>query len=377
MSYLKFGGVLIVMLSLICGTHYYLARRIDDCVRHFFPALHPMCVTVLLIFFTVMMLLSVARPLSGVPQRLLSAIGACWMGMFAYLLLFLLAADLVCLPARLLFAVPQKMYLAVRLTAIALALVTVVYGFFHANRIHTVHYDIQLAEQPSSQMRVVMLSDLHLGAVNSEARLKKIVAGIEEQNPDLVCIAGDIFDNDYSAILNPDGMIDALRQISAVHGVYACPGNHDAGAGFAQMGEFLERASIRLLKDEFVVIGERLILVGRLDPSPIGGYGGEKRKALSAVLAGAAPGLPVVVLDHNPIDAKNYRGEADLVLSGHTHKGQIFPGSLITDAMYAVDYGYLRTETGTRIIVSSGAGTWGPPIRVGSDCEIVSIDLEF
>lgn len=226
-------------------------------------------------------------------------------------------------------------------------------------------------------MRVVMLSDLHLGAVNSEARLSKIVARINEQNPDLVCIAGDIFDNDYSAIMNPDEVSGTLTQISAAHGVYACLGNHDAGKDFEQMEAFLERANIQLLKDEHVVIDGRLILAGRLNFSPIGGYSEEKRQALSAVLSGASPDLPVVVLDHNPANAAEYRGEADLILSGHTHRGQIFPGNLVTGAMYTVDYGYYRAEDGTQIIVTSGAGTWGLPIRVGTDCEIVRIDLEF
>lgn len=340
MSYLKFGGVMIVMLSLICGIHYYLARRIWHCVQAFCPKLRLVYVLLLFIFLTAMMFLSIARPFQGVPQRIISIIGTGWMGMFVYLLLYFLTADLFCLLARFFTGMPQKLRLATELGAIALALITVVYGFFHANRIYTVHYNVQLTEQPASQMRVVMLSDLHLGAVHSEARLEKVVASINGQKPDLVCIAGDIFDNDYHSILNPDQVVHTLKKISATYGVYACLGNHDAGAEFAQMEAFLERADIHLLKEEHVVIEEQLILAGRLDGSPIGKYNSEKRQSLQEVLSGAAAELPVVMLDHNPANISQYRTEADLILSGHTHKGQIFPGSFITNAMYTVDYGY-------------------------------------
>lgn len=142
MNYLKFGGALIVMLSLICGTFYYLTRHIYQCTQYFFPKLRLVYVITLLVFLTVMMFLSVARPLSGVPQRIISTIGACWMGLFSYLLLYFLAADLIYLLSRLIPAVPEKLHLAARLGAMVLALVTFVYGFVHANQIHTVDYDV-------------------------------------------------------------------------------------------------------------------------------------------------------------------------------------------------------------------------------------------
>ena len=375
MSYLKFGGALLVMLSALCGSCYYLARRLHACGQYFFPRLRMIHAAGLLVFLTVMLFLSMARPWQGVGQWIVSTVGAVWMGLFVYLLLYFLAADLICLAVRFIPAAPPKLIISARLAALVLAMTTVIWGCFHAHQIHTAEYDVQLTEQHASRMRVVMLSDLHLGAVGSEARLEKVVDRINEQQPDLVCIAGDIFDNSYRSILNPDEVAEALGRISTAYGVYACLGNHDSGSDFGRMEEFLERAGVRLLKDECAVIDERLILAGRLDPYPIGGHGGETRRPLAEVLSGAAPGLPVVVLDHNPANAAEYRGEADLILSGHTHRGQIFPGSLVTGAMYAVDYGYGRTGDGAQIIVTSGAGTWGLPIRVGTDCEIVRIDL--
>ena len=375
MSYLKIGGVMVVLLSLLCGAHYYLAKRISHCLQWLFPKFRFLHVLLALVFLTVMLMLSIARPFPGVGQRIISVIGTCWMGLALYLLLYMLAGEVVLLFSRLIPSVPNTLRNVTEATAIVLALLTFIGGFLHASRVQTVHYEVQLAEQPTSQMRVVMLSDVHLGAVNSEARLEKTVAAINAQQPDLVCIAGDIFDNNYSAIRNPEQVIQTLKQIQSTYGVYACLGNHDAGTEFGKMEAFLEQAGIRLLKDECVTIDGRLTLAGRLDPSPIGGYLGQTRQPLSVVLSGAEPKLPVVLLDHNPGSLPEYQGEAALILSGHTHKGQIFPGSLITNSLFTVDYGYYRAEDGTQVIVSSGAGTWGLPIRVGTDCEIVSILL--
>jgi predicted MPP superfamily phosphohydrolase len=142
------------------------------------------------------------------------------------------------------------------------------------------------------------------------------------------------------------------------------------------MTAFLEQADIRLLSDEYAVIDNRLILAGRLDGSPIGGYGEQKRRELSDFLVSQDPSLPVIVLDHNPAHVHSYGKEADLILCGHTHKGQLFPANFITNAMYAVDYGYYQKDPQSpHVIVTSGVGYWGMPMRVGTDCEIVTIHL--
>jgi len=142
------------------------------------------------------------------------------------------------------------------------------------------------------------------------------------------------------------------------------------------MLDFLERSNIKVLIDEYVAIDERFILAGRLDPSPIGRFGDMRRKKPAEVLSGIDVKLPVIVIDHNPANIDEYGSEVDLVLCGHTHRGQIFPGNLFTRAMYVVDYGYYRKdESSPHVVVTSGAGTWGMPMRVGTNCEVVSIKL--
>jgi predicted MPP superfamily phosphohydrolase len=139
---------------------------------------------------------------------------------------------------------------------------------------------------------------------------------------------------------------------------------------------FLEQSNIKLLNDEHVVIDGRLILVGRLDSSPIGGTGELRRKDFSEVMAQIDANLPVVVMDHNPANINQYDGDADLILSGHTHRGQLFPGSIITGLLFTADYGhYQKDPASPHLVVTQGVGTWLMPMRVGTNSEIVSIAL--
>ena len=133
---------------------------------------------------------------------------------------------------------------------------------------------------------------------------------------------------------------------------------------------------VKLLKDEYVIIDGRMALFGRLDASPIGGAGKLQRKSISDAIAYLDADMPIVVMEHNPARIGEYGGETDLILSGHTHKGQIFPGNLFTNFMFAVDYGHYQKNDGSpHVIVTSGAGTWGMPMRIGTNNEIASITL--
>ena len=200
--------------------------------------------------------------------------------------------------------------------------------------------------------------------------------GINSLEPDIVCIVGDIFNDDYFAIRNPAAASALLKSIEAKYGVYACLGNHDGGKTLNEMLAFLERSNIKILNDEYVIIDERLALLGRLNPSPIGGAGNLQRKNTADILAAIDVGLPIVVMEHNPSAIDQYGGETDMILSGHSHRGQIFPGNFITKAIYPVHYGYYqKDEDSPHVIVTSGVGTWGMPLRVGTNNEIVSITL--
>jgi hypothetical protein len=238
-----------------------------------------------------------------------------------------------------------------------------------------VHYEIELAKGLEVGLTVVMISDLHLGDVMSERRLSSIVNAINSLNPDIVCITGDIFNDDFRTIQNPQRARDLLLNINSTYGVFACLGNHDGGSTFNEMAAFLDESGVRLLMDEYEIIDGRFVIVGRLDPSPIGGLEGRKRQELADFLP-FDTGLPVIVMDHNPMSIGTYGAETDLVLSGHTHRGQVFPGSLITKRIFHIDYGHrLGTGETPHLIVTQGVHTWLMPVRVGTNNEIVSIRI--
>lgn len=379
-----FFGVMFIIFSVFAGIGFYIAHRIYHGLVCFIPNLPFWPVLVIQLILSLILILGFGRsmmPLSGEVKHVLGIISAYCMGIFIYLLFFTVVADVLLLVLRLLkgsviAGQPVRGY--VTLGVLLLTVVTCLYGFINARQIDHVSYEVNLPGKTDiSDMKIVMISDLHLGAVGSERRLEKVVEEINELNPDVVCIAGDFFDTDYAAIRDPEAAIETLQEIRSTFGVYACLGNHDAGQTIGQMTAFLEQAGIQALNDAHTIIDDRLVLVGRLDAYPIGGYGEQKRKELAEFFERQDDALPVIVMDHNPAHIDSYGTEADVILSGHTHKGQVFPANLVTNAMYAVDYGYYQKDVQSpHVIVTSGVGYWGMPMRVGTDCEIVSIRIQ-
>ena len=371
----------VVLLLLYAGMNFYIARRLYQWVSLLFPKINAIVFSAIYTLTALSVIFAFLPANSGVGIAL-RWFGAHWMGGFLYFIIFFLTADIVMLLGRLIKLIPNPRPQSVSFVAGLLVLLMVTgfvsYGRYNANQIKHTAYTIQLSEpSPASGINLVMISDLHLGAVNSENNLVDIVERINDLEPDIVCVVGDIIDGDYTAIQNPSQASELLKSIKSTYGVYACLGNHDAGSTFNEMVRFFDQSNIILLNDESVVIDNRLVLIGRIDGSPIGGAGDLQRGDIVEILAETDTNMPIVVMDHNPGNIEQYGEDIDLVLSGHTHKGQIFPGNLITNVIYAVDYGYYKQDAySPNIIVTSGVGTWGPPMRIGTDNEIVSILLQ-
>jgi len=375
--------VTIIMMAIFGGINFYISKRVHSGITTVFSKCPFWVVLVILIIFTLIMILGFAGSMLPLPEavkRILGVASSYCMGIFVYLLLFVLLADFVLVIFNLLgfgFVKTAVYKMASLSVVLVLTVTTVVYGICHAREIEHISYEIAIeGKKDISDIKLIMISDLHLGAVGSEYKLERIVEEINNENPDMVCIAGDFFDTDYSSIRNPKKAIDTIKNIKSEYGVYACLGNHDAGKTTGKMQNFLKQCNITVLNEEYVVIDERLILAGRLDSTPIGGYGNISRKNFSDFFDIKETDLPLIVMDHNPANIDEYSNNVDLILSGHTHKGQIFPASIVTNLLYKVDHGYYRENSDSpQVVVSSGVGTWGMPMRVGSDCEIVSIDF--
>lgn len=368
----------VLFLLLFGGTSYYIGFRLYQVAHAYLPVA---ACNILVGAFVAVTLIFVARflvifvPNLKTIKRFINWVSSYWMGAFIYLFLFFILADIVLVIGRCIGIFQSPMPYSIRLytsaIAICLSIVMIGYGIYHANQIETVSYEIQLTKNPDGdELNLVLISDLHLGAVTSEQKLENIVEKINQMNPDIICIAGDIFDTDYENINNPEKAAETLSQLTARYGVYCCLGNHDAGVTFGKMETFLENSKIRCLNEEYVNIANRFILLGRVDSSPIGNQGNLLRTDTKSLLDSIETQLPIVVLDHNPANLKQYIADADLILCGHTHHGQVWPANFVTA------YGYYPVKNNIpQTIITSGIGVWGMPMRVGSSCEIVNIKL--
>ena len=250
---------------------------------------------------------------------------------------------------------------------------------------------VNKAVEGIDEMKIVLVADLHLGYNIGEKQMRQMVERINEQNADLVVIAGDIFDNEWEAVNEPAALAGTLRGIRSKYGVYACYGNHDieepvlVGFTFHQnekkesdpcMDEFLKNANITLLHDEGALIDGKFYLYGRADAHRPG-RGIEKRKTPGEITAGMDKDKPIIVLDHQPKELQALADAGvDLDLCGHTHNGQMFPGNLMIKLMWENACGYLQKGQ-MHNIVTSGVGLFGPDMRVGTTAEICPITIHF
>lgn len=246
-----------------------------------------------------------------------------------------------------------------------------VYGFVDALRIRTEHVVIRTAKIPPemNRFRIVQISDVHLGLIVREERLARIVERIRAAGPDLLVSTGDLVDGSMD---DREGLAAMLKELPVKYGRFAVTGNHEYYAGLRRSLDFIENAGFFLLRGEAVPFLPWLSIAGVDDPAG-GGYGNPL--AEQEVLSRIPKDHFSLLLKHRPHVDESALGLFDLQLSGHTHKGQIFPFTLIIKALFPIDAGRLNLHNGSVLYVSRGTGTWGPPIRFLSPPEVTVIDL--
>ena len=240
-------------------------------------------------------------------------------------------------------------------------------GLVAARRIHVERVSLVSDRLPPGfpSLRLAQISDLHLGVLIGRQRLDRVLNMIRGLAPDIVISTGDLVDAQAHFL---DGLSAQLAALQPPLGKFAVTGNHERYAGLAHALDFHARSGFRLLRGEAVEVGG-IVLAGVDDPAVMG-----ERADDAGVLAGIPADRFVVFLKHQPIiDAK---ARFDLQLSGHTHKGQIFPFGLLVRLAYPMVAGLHALPNGTHLYVSRGTGTWGPPIRLFSPPEITLIELK-
>lgn len=336
----------------------------------------------------------------GSLRRVLNVAGTYWYGVVIYILLIVGILDLIRIIIRKVKKIPKSETTITRKKFIALGTVVVViigsiavFGGIQARTINTAEYEIDVNKDGGNidSLNVVLVADQHMGYSVGTSMMQDMVNKINAYNPDIVIMAGDIFDNNYDALDDPERLIDIYRQIHSKYGVYAVYGNHDIDemiiAGFTfpteeklvadtRMDEFLEKAGVVNLRDEYVLIDDSFYLYGRPDYSKEG-RGIDGRKTPAALTANLDKSKPVFVIDHEPRELQELSDAGvDVDMSGHTHDGQIFPLNFTSKLIWENSRGLLKK--GDMIsVVTSGVGFYGPGIRVGTEAEVVDLKVNF
>ncbi len=310
-----------------------------------------------------------------------------WAAAVLYLLMALLVIDLVRLLCGALWTSPAhllgsgyegaKTILLCVLTGGMAVLLAI--GYFNAvyPEVKVQELTIHKSAAGRDSLNVVLVSDLHLGLSNGRQELSRWVKAINAQQPDMVLIAGDMFD-DNPAPVERKKLGEILEDIKAPLGVYFAQGNHDGYGDFTRACRYLEAHGIKVLTDTALLIENSFYVVGRLDRSAGMGMALNKgRKSVEELTAGLDKSKAVILLDHQPYELeKAAAAGVDLQVSGHTHHGQIWPFNLITQRMYEKDYGYLQ-KGNSHFYISEGLGSWGPPVRIATRSEIVLLKVKF
>jgi uncharacterized protein len=307
-------------------------------------------------------------------------VGAYWLGAMVYFFLTFLVLDLVRVVIDVVpFMPPLHDGLAITRAVYSgsaiLVIMLVVAGSLNARRIRVKTLQIAI-DRPGVVMRPVTLavaSDIHLGTIINRKRIQRIVDALNSIDADVVLLAGDVVDEDLAPVIKQN-LGEVLRTIQSRYGTFAITGNHEYIGGVDDAVEYLRNHGIRVLRDEAITVDGMLTLVGREDLMR-GRLANGGRKPLADLLAGIERTLPIILLDHQPFRLHEAEKQGvDLQLSGHTHHGQMWPFNYITRRVYEVSWGYLKKGL-THYYVSCGVGTWGPPIKIGSNAEIVAITL--
>jgi predicted MPP superfamily phosphohydrolase len=197
---------------------------------------------------------------------------------------------------------------------------------------------------------------------------------INAQNPDIILLVGDTFDEDLGPVIR-NNMGQQLQMLRSKMGIFAVTGNHEYYGNPAVAVKYLEDHGIKVLQDTTVVVGGLLNLIGRNDRQSISMLH-KQRKPLDELVKESNPKLPIVLMDHQPFHLEEAeQNGVTLQLSGHTHHGQMWPFNYITSAIFEVSHGFYK-KGNTSYYVSTGYGTWGPPVRTGNRPEVVVITLE-
>jgi uncharacterized protein len=316
------------------------------------------------IFYTLLIIAVISYPLSAMIERVVSNTAtrifytgaSAWMGVSFYLLTFIIIYSLI----SLLFKIPSE------IAGIIIVTVTGILSIY--SLINSLYLNINEIEIPlnhlKNDMKVVQLSDIHIGSIRNSSYIEKIVEKTNKIDPEIVFITGDMVDG--SARLHTN-TFNAINKLKAP--VFFITGNHETYEGLDEVFRVLRNTNMKVLRDEMVECKD-IQIIGveySFEPNHMANVLGKLNINIEK---------PSIILYHLPRELKTVaKAGIGLQLSGHTHAGQMFPFNYLVRLMFRYMHGIYKYD-GTYLHVSPGTGTWGPPMRLGSRCEITVINLK-
>jgi predicted MPP superfamily phosphohydrolase len=307
------------------------------------------------------------------PQSLASFMyrtGSSWIIIFLYLLLVIALVDILTyfFPLENFFSGSWTGFIAISLL-IVLCFTSGYFNYRDKKRVE-LFLTVDKEGEGINSLKIVTISDLHLGYGIGKKEFESWLPLINNENPDIVLIAGDLVDNNTHPLFECN-FAESVKKIRAKYGIYAVLGNHEYIGNAVKSTHFLQLAGITLLRDSVALIDNSFYLIGRDDRS------NPERKSIEELIAPINKTKPLIMLDHQPVNLEETaRNHIDLQLSGHTHKGQVWPLSWVVNRLFEHAYGYLK-KGDTHIYVTSGLGIWGGKFRIGSQSEYIVIHLTF
>lgn len=359
----------LLMLTVVLGGHYYVFLRVWQLLPPSLVGRVLLVAVALFLMASPFVSILAGSTFPTALTALMYRVGTAWLIAFMYLFLAFICLDLL----RLTHLLSLENYLRhswIGLTAIFGCLTLLLsIGYYRYTQKERVELNLTVEkEMPKGSLKIVAASDLHLGYGIGRKEFEGWVELINREKPDIVLIAGDITDNNVDPLYEAR-MEEVFPQIQSKYGTYVIPGNHEYIAGGEKAETFLRRAGVTFLKDSVALVDNLFYVVGRDDR-----YNPE-RQSVAQLTASLDHSKPIILLDHQPYHLEEAQAsQVDLQISGHTHKGQVWPISLVTKYLFELAHGY-KQKGNTHYYVSSGLGIWGGKFRIGSQSEYVVITL--
>jgi predicted MPP superfamily phosphohydrolase len=345
-------------------------------VRELLPdqrGIHGLTILLLIVLFTLPVgSFFLDRSGHAEPARLAALIGFSWMGFLFFASILAVGMDIFDIlswAGRRIFSweLPTLWGKGPAIILLSSALLICVYGVFEARRVRVERITVATDKLPAGtqHLRIAQISDVHLGLLTGKRLLRDIIDILGREQPQILASTGDLLDSSGHI----DGLSPLLKQIQPPFGKYTVLGNHECYLGLARSLAFLDQAGFTVLRNQVKTNGGIINIAGVDDPAA-----GVKADEV-ALLSSIKNHLFTLFLKHRPDVPAETQGLFDLQLSGHTHKGQLFPFGYVVSLSYPYLAGFYPLSKGSALYTSRGSGTWGPSMRVLSPPEVTIIEV--